>query len=154
ERGERMSTLYLATEAETLAGRLARNLDHAARTGDFFAPTTVVVAHRSVAHWLKLWLARNHGIAMNLRVLYFEASLWEMLRAVDPRPQEPQPELLDEDSYRLLVLSILLENQEPALELWASYLKRSGDSFSRHFCRRLWHLSDQLALLIRDYEYH
>ena len=63
-----MSTLYLATQVEPLAQRLARHLDQQARTGDFFEPTTIVVPHRAVGQWLRLWLARQRGIAMNLRL--------------------------------------------------------------------------------------
>ena len=149
-----MSTLYLSTHIEPLAQRLAQQLDLLAKTGDFFEPTTIVVPHRAVGQWLRLWLARQRGIAMNLRVLFLEASLWEMLRAVDPRPQDPVPELLDGDSYRLLVLNVL--TQEPAqdgLEYWQRLL-HSGAPNPRLHSRRLWRLADQLASLIRDYEYH
>jgi exonuclease V gamma subunit len=149
-----MSTLYLSTHVEPLAQRLARHLDLLARTGDFFEPTTIVVPHRAVGQWLRLWLARQRGIAMNLRILFLEASLWEMLRAVDPRPQDPAPELLDGDSYRLLVLSVLAkESRDAGLEYWQRLLQ-AGAADARLQGRRLWRLADQLASLIRDYEYH
>src|ERR1700677_3240723 len=107
-----MSTLYLSTHVEALAQRLAQHIDQQTRTGDFFEPRTIVVPHRAVGQWLRLWLARQHGIAMNLRVLFLEASLWEMLREVDPRPQDPAPELLDGDRYRLLVLNVLAQEAD------------------------------------------
>jgi len=163
-----MSILYLGTDVEQLAVRLARNLDQAARAEDFFEPTTIVVPHRPLGQWLRLWLARQQGVAINLRQLYLEAALWEMLKEVDPRPQNPAPELLDGDHYRLLVLSVLQENQEPGLEFWNNYLQPAGSwdglpgpsarmdglGSPSYVGRRLWHLADQLASLIRDYEYH
>src|SRR5438094_10050043 len=107
-----MSTLYLGTDQIALAERLAELLDEESRSGDVFRPATIVVPNRYLAKWLRLWLARTRGIAINLRFLYLEAALWELLREQDPR-KHPQPlELIDHEGYRLIVLSVLLDRDE------------------------------------------
>ncbi len=147
-----MSTLYLGTDAEALADRLADDLAEAA--GDFFTPTTIVVPNRVVMKWLKLRLARRHGIAVNLRFLYLETALWELLRGVDPRAHDTPTELVDAESYRLLVLSVLLEQESPELAPLRQYLLRDGQEPGRAYWRKAWQLADRLSRLIRDYEYH
>ncbi len=149
-----MSTLYLATNAEVLADRLAANIDQQQRAGDIFTPTQIVVPNPYLGKWLRLRLARQHGIAINLQFGYLESTLWNMLRTVDPRTHEVKPELLDGDIYRLLVLSVLLGEDEPNLTGLRHYFKGEGDPQSRRSWRRAWHLADKLGNLIRDYEYH
>src|SRR5438094_5739802 len=100
-----MSILYLGSELQSLATRLADELLANEQHGDFFAPVTVVVPNRYLRKWLRLWLARRTGISINLRFVDLEEALWEMLRAVDSRPHVAAPEPLDPNTYRLLVLS-------------------------------------------------
>src|SRR2546426_8253963 len=137
-----MSTLYLGTDLERLAEKLTSLLDEA---GDFFAPTTVVVPNHHLGKWLRLWLARRRGIAITLHFLYLETAIWKMLRALDPREHEPPPELVDAESYRMMVLSVLLEENTPELGPLHEYLGRENfrsledfGSLGRDFWRKAW----------------
>jgi exodeoxyribonuclease V gamma subunit len=149
-----MSVLYLATELETLAARLAESLLDDERHRDCFTPVTIVVPNRYLRKWLRLWLARRTGIAINLRFVDLEDALWELLRAVDPRTHATSSEPLDENIYRLLVLSVLLEDRESNLGLLRGYMQLAGPTLTRLSCRRAWQLADRLGMLIREYEYH
>ncbi len=149
-----MSILYLGSELHSLAARMADGLLEHERGGDFFAPVTVVVPNRYLRKWLRLWLARRTGISINLRFLDLEDALWEMLRAVDPRPHLSPPEPLDENVYRLLVLSVLLEDREPSLAVLQKYIQLQAPPLPRLSCRRAWQLTDRLGRLIQEYEYH
>jgi exodeoxyribonuclease V gamma subunit len=150
-----MSKLYLGTDQPALAEKLAEDLDQSARAGDLFRPATIVVPHKHLAQWLRLFLARRFGVAINLRFLYLEEALWQLLREVDPRSHDQPLELLDHDAYRLMVLSVLLdEDDNKDLVPLRSYLRRRENVLARDGCRRCWQLADRLAGLIRDYEYH
>src|SRR5438876_861495 len=105
-----MSTLYLGTDQDSLARQLASLLEEQARAGDFFAPVTVVVPNRYLKKWLQLWLARQQGVAINLVFKYLDEALWDLLKELDQRPQPP-PVLLDQGSYRLMVLAVLLDEE-------------------------------------------
>ena len=118
-----MSTLYLAADPRSLADRLAENLDNQAKAGDFFIPATVVVPNRYLRKWLRLWLARRLDIAINLDFHDLEEALWRLLRQVDPEQGSTAPEPIDENVYRLMVLSVLLEEKEPALTPLRRYLQ-------------------------------
>jgi exonuclease V gamma subunit len=151
--GRDMSTLYLGTSPESLAARLAASIDANARAGDLFAPIRIVVPNRYVAKWLRLWLARRLGIAINLDVTYLETATWELLRELDPRSERVKK--LEDDLQRFMVLSVLLEegNADPALGPLHDYLHRDAGA-PRRVYRRAWQLAERLTQLIRDYEYH
>jgi exonuclease V gamma subunit len=157
-----MSVVHHATDLEPLAERLSESLDEQARSGDFFVPGAIVVPNRLVARWLRLWLARKQEVAINLRFLRLEQAIWEMLRLIDPRRHTQPLELADHDSYRLMVLSVLQNTDNDALEPLTEYwlhnvVRRSASQATRSVApqwRRLWHLTDRLAGLVRDYEYH
>ncbi|MBX9678371.1 MAG: exodeoxyribonuclease V subunit gamma [Gemmataceae bacterium] len=163
-----MSVLYLAADAEVLAGKLADLIDAQIREGDFFRPIDIVVPNRFLGRWLKLWLARKMGVAVNLRFRFLESALWDWYRAIDPRPIEPldpdhpfdlskhpsSPEFLEPETYRLLVLSVLLHEDSDALALFRHYLQRADGQLRRRSCRRAWQLAGLLSDFIRDYEYH
>ena len=84
-----MSVLYLGGEPAMLAERLADNLEQHATHGDFFAPAMIVVPNRFLRKWLRLHLARKHGVAINLHFHYLESALWQLLQAVDPSGEQP-----------------------------------------------------------------
>ncbi len=148
-----MSTLYLGSDPRSLADKLADELDQQAKTGDFFAPASIVVPNRYLRKWLRLWLARKLDVAINLQFDTLEIALWNLLREVDPQQAASPAEPIDENIYRLMMLSVLLADHDPHLALFERYLQREGPTLSRLSCRRAWHLADRIGLLIRDYEY-
>ena len=77
-----------------------------------------------------------------------------MLREVDPRTHRSEPEPLDENACRLLVLSVLLEDRDPDLAVLQQYIRMQTPPLTRMSCRRAWNLSEQLAHLVQEYEYH
>jgi exonuclease V gamma subunit len=151
-----MSTVYLGTNQEQLAERMALALDEAAQSGDFFTPITVVVPNRYLGKWLRLWLTRRFGVTVNLRFLYLEKVLWELLREQDPDSTTSPPELLDHARYRLMTLSLILDSQAcgAVLEPLHHYVNPDGGEPRRDYFRRAWHLADRIARLSRDYQYH
>ncbi|MSQ94087.1 MAG: hypothetical protein EXR98_05970 [Gemmataceae bacterium] len=148
-----MSTLYLGSDPRSLADKLAEQLDQHGKTGDIFAPTTIVVPNRYLRKWLRLYLARTLGVAINLDFQTLEAALWNLLKELDPDSRVTPPETIDENIYRLMMLSVLLTEKDPHLEPLQSYLQIEGQSLSRLSCRRAWFLADRLGVMIRDYEY-
>jgi len=150
-----MSTLYLGYDQDSLAAQLAAGLDEGIKHGDFFAPVTIVVPNRYLGKWLRLWLARHLGIAINLRFQYLEIAMWEMLRALDSRPHASPVKMLDHENYRLMILSVLLQDStDEQLVPLRQYLRHGEEEPGRKFYRRSWQLADRLAGLLRDYEYH
>jgi exonuclease V gamma subunit len=171
-----MSTLYLSSDPRSLADKLADELDRQAKDGDFFAPATIVVPNRYLKKWLRLFLARRLGVAINLDFQYLEDALWQLLPeaqgrpalGVQPRPALGVPDAIDENIYRLMVLSVLLEEDDPDLTPLQRYLQRQDaaltpspspkgrgeNGLSRLACRRAWYLADRLGLRLQDYEYH
>src|ERR1043165_1598011 len=147
-----MGTLYLAADLRMLADRLAANLDGEAEAGDFFAPARIVVPNRFIRKWLKLFLARQQSIAINLHFEQLEEALWRMLGECDSAPNPA--EAIDDNVYRLMVLSVLLEERDPDLAPLRRYLRVGEGRPPRLSCRRAWYLADRLGTLIREYEYH
>jgi exodeoxyribonuclease V gamma subunit len=148
-----MSVLYLGSDPASLADRLADNLDQHARHGDFFTPLTIVVPNRFLRKWLRIHLARKHGVAINLRFEYLEKALWKLLQEVDPAGEHSPPRETDENVYRLMVLAVLLESKDANLAPLRRYLQLEKGPLSRLSCRRAWDLADRIGMLLRDYEY-
>ena len=81
--------LHHSNRLEVLAARLA----HLVRTdpGDPFVPERIVVPHPAVGRWLSLELARELGIAANVRFEQPATFAWSLMRAVVPNlPGEQQ----------------------------------------------------------------
>src|SRR6516164_2941075 len=119
----KMSILYLGSDPRSLAEQLADDLDRQAREGDFFAPATIVVPNRFLQRWLRLFLARRLDVAINLKFQVLEAALWDLLRELDPSAEAAPPESIDDNIYRLMVLSILLEEKGADLAPLQRYLQ-------------------------------
>jgi exodeoxyribonuclease V gamma subunit len=149
-----MSVLHLASDVRSLAAKLADAIEQQARDGDPFEPIAIVVPNRYQRKWLRLWLARRLGVAINLQFELLDDALWSLLRRFDPRTHPSPPENLDENAYRLLVLSVLLEEKDAALAPLLRYLQMQSATLSRLTCRRAWHLADRLGTLLQEYEFH
>jgi exodeoxyribonuclease V gamma subunit len=148
------STLYLGTDHETLTDRLVSRL---AEPGlDPFVPATVVVPNRYLAKWLRLRIARQQGVAINLNIESFlEHFLWQRFRELDPRPHPLPLQLLSDADYQLMLVATLLDDQGAGAERpLHEYLGARGTQPRRAYWRRLWQLGGRLAALLRDYEYH
>ena len=130
------------------------NVDHLAKTGDFFEPTTIVVPHRAVGQWLRLWLARQHGIAMNLRLLSWKPRFGKCcVRSIRGR----RTRLPNCSTATVIGCWCSMCWHRSRLRTGSGILAaalHSGPANPRLHGRRLWRLADQLASLIRDYEYH
>ena len=150
-----MSGLFLATDPDLLAERLAEEIRRRQTPQTYFVPQTIVVPNRFVRQWLKYRLAEKLDVAINLRFRFLEEALWDWLREIDPRPHVAQPEMLDDGSYQILALSVLLTEEDAALKPLQDFCERDGlAELSRLGSRRAWHLAQRLGSLIRDYEYH
>jgi exodeoxyribonuclease V gamma subunit len=149
-----MGKLYLGTDVTALAEQLAVGVDEASRR-NCFVPATIVVPSPYLKKWLRLFLARRFGVAINLRFGYLEELFWELLRDLDGRPHPAPVESMPEDTYRLMILSVLLDDQMSgdALVPLRDYLGRE-EGGRRDRYRRAWQLAVRLADLIRDYEFH
>jgi len=149
-----MSTLYLGPDLETLAREFAAAQRSAG--GDFFVPVPVAVPNAYMTRWLQLWLARKNGIVINFQFKRLEMLMWELLCQVDLRRQPAPLELLNGNSYRLMILSILLDAKVGGTDVdpLRDHLHRHGEEPRRDVCRRAWQLAGRLGDLIRDYEYH
>ena len=149
-----MSTLYLGTDAVALAGRLAEHLDEQATRR-----RSVRAGHHRRAQSLSRQMAQTvarpaarhrHQSAIRLpRIDAVEA----VARGGSAATHDPLPELVDDESYELLVLSCLWHDDEPDLAPLQRYFSRGTDP-GRTGCRRAWRLAQRLGSLVRDYEYH
>ncbi|HYG73681.1 MAG TPA: exodeoxyribonuclease V subunit gamma [Planctomycetota bacterium] len=150
------STLFISTDLATPAAALCASLAREdASCANPFVPANIIVPNASLKSWLNLHLAREQGIAINLRIRYLEKALWEIFAQLGgTQPSAPLREL-DHERYRMLIVSVLLDPSAggSALKPIRDYLAEP-DPASRQYCRRVWDVADRIARLIRDYEYH
>lgn len=147
-----MSTLYVGTDLESLADRLAERVEHG--PADCFTPITIVVPHRHLARWLQLRLADKHGAVVNVRVTYhLDSVIWDLLESLDGRGV--RSELLERGDYHGLCFAALLEESaSKELKDLLAHSREPDGKRGRAFWRRTWQLAGRLAGLLREYEYH
>ncbi|MDY7033733.1 MAG: exodeoxyribonuclease V subunit gamma [Thermodesulfobacteriota bacterium] len=147
--------LYFSDQLEKLADKISHGIQHEDqyRVSIFQAPT-VIVPNMNVKKWLQLFLAEKNSILMNIDFQYLESGLWSMLAAIDHR--ENIPEMLDHDRLKILMLHALrnLDGSEPDLLSITRYLFGKGGRDSHDYAAKLWQLSNKLAHLFQEYEYH
>ncbi|MCG6894058.1 MAG: exodeoxyribonuclease V subunit gamma, partial [Desulfobacteraceae bacterium] len=146
--------LYFSNRLEALADKFAEIMSAATAEADVLEAPAVVVPNANLAKWLKLFLAQDTGICMNVGFRYLEDGLWEMLSALDE--DEVPPERMNEERLVLLLLHILehLEIDDPDMAPVARYLMDDGGSRRPDYPARLWQFSHRLAGLFQEYEYH
>jgi exodeoxyribonuclease V gamma subunit len=125
------------------------------RLPDGLEPAVVIVPNMNLSKWIKLTLARKSGIFMNVDFQYLEAGLWNMIRTLDPH-RSPEPERLDNNNLRILLFFILMKPDldAPDLAPVSRYLQLADGRVRSDFEIRCWQLSQELARLFQEYEYH
>ena len=135
--------LYKSNRLENLARRLAQETLRPPLSPPFAAEQIIVPA-QGLAQWLKLELARQHGLAANLELPFpraFFFSLMEKLLSVEARTGLIEPAAL---TWRLMEkLDPLLG--EPAFQEIRNYLTSSTDP------RRKFQLAERIAGLFDQY---
>ena len=81
--------LHHSNRLEVLAAELAHLMR--ADPGDPFAPERIVVPHPTIGRWLSLELARELGIAANVRYEQPAEFAWSIMRGVVPELSREQP---------------------------------------------------------------
>lgn len=147
--------LYFSNQLMPLAHKLHDNLDPVGIGGNILDPPVVIVPNMNVSKWIKLTFARKTGIFMNVEFQYLETGLWQMIRSIDPRPG-PGPKLVDKDNLKIILFFILMaqDRETPELTPLGAYLQLTGGNGRSDIEIRCWQLSEELARLFQEYEYH
>ncbi|MCB2147102.1 MAG: exodeoxyribonuclease V subunit gamma [Deltaproteobacteria bacterium] len=147
--------LYFSNQLLPLAHKLHDNLSPEGIDANILEPPVVIVPNMNLSKWIKLTLARKSAIFMNVEFQYLEAGLWGMIRSIDPKP-DPGLHMLDKDSLKILLFFILMAQDRSVPELVPvnPYLRLADGDARRDIEIRCWQLSEELARLFQEYEYH
>ncbi len=91
---------------------------------DPFVASTVIVQSFGTGQWLKLQLAKKHGISANLDCVLPAQFIWELYRALLDQPQQSP---LDKDLLTWRLMSIVPEQKSREFESITRYLDKPGD---------------------------
>ncbi|MDL2269719.1 exodeoxyribonuclease V subunit gamma [Desulfosarcina sp. OttesenSCG-928-G17] len=143
--------LYFSPQLVSLAHHLKTHLETENPARPVLSPSLVVVPTMNLSRWLKLFLSEQSGIFMNVKFLYLEEGLWQMLRALSPDLLS-DAELLDSARFRWLLFFILMgREKDPEMpEMLRRYV--GGEKTSPDL--RAWQLAGTLARLFQEYAYH
>jgi len=147
--------LYFSNQLNQLADKFSDTLaDENRGKANIFDAPVVIVPNANLAKWLQLFLAKNNSIFMNVDFQYLEAGLWEMIAELDS--SEKKPEMLNNDLLKILLLYALqnLKSNIPDFSPVTQYLMREDDHKNPDYAARLWQLSEKLAHLFQEYEFH
>jgi exodeoxyribonuclease V gamma subunit len=147
--------LYFSNQLDQLADKFSDIVTDEIRGKDnILEPPVVIVPNANLAKWLQLLLAEKNSIFMNVGFQYLEAGLWGMLAALDLG--ENNPEMMDIDQLKILLLHILqnLDRSDPDFLPITQYLFGEDDADRPDDAARLWQLSEKIAHLFKEYEFH
>ncbi|PYJ00853.1 MAG: exodeoxyribonuclease V subunit gamma, partial [Verrucomicrobia bacterium] len=134
--------LFTSNRLETLAAKLSERLRRPLPSP--LQPEIIVVRNQGMERWLKLELARHHGICANTRFRFPEAFAYEMFRTVLPAMADDPPFEREVMLWKIMkTLPGLLSRREfGSLE---QYLSRRADP------RKLVQLASRIAHLFDQY---
>ena len=147
--------LYFSNQLDQLADRFSNVVTEEVRSkGNILEPPVVIVPNANLAKWLQLLLAEKNSIIMNVGFQYLEAGLWGMLAALDSG--ENKPEMMDNDQLKILLRHILqnLDRSDADFLPMTRYLFGEDDAERPDDAARLWQLSEKMAHLFKEYEFH
>jgi exodeoxyribonuclease V gamma subunit len=147
--------LYFSNQLDQLAEKFSDVVTEEVRGKDnMLEPPVVIVPNSNLAKWLQLFLAEKNSIFMNVEFEYLEAGLWGMLAALDSG--ENKPERMDNDQLKILLLHILqnLDRSDADFFPLTQYLCGQDGAARPDDAARLWQLSEKIAHLFEEYEFH
>ncbi len=147
--------LFFSNQLEYLAEKLAAAGEaDQDRCADPFLPLKIIVPNNNLSKWLTLTMARRNTIAMNIDFQFLETGLWQMVAALDPDADETR--MRDKTHARLMILAVLVQltGDDPVMAPVTGYLRRPDGTAHPDYSLRLWQLSEKLATLFQEYEYH
>ena len=133
--------IYASSSVELLAKKLADNIKEEQK---IFVPEYIVAAGAGVNNWLKILLAEENGIAANL-VFKKQDDLMRMVYKV--LYKDDRKELMDQEYVKWKIYQVL-GSQEFSVTNPNTFKYYGEDSLKRYG------LSDKLALLFQNYQYH
>ncbi|BBO67140.1 hypothetical protein DSCA_10700 [Desulfosarcina alkanivorans] len=147
--------LYFSNQLAPLAEKLRDNLKPGGTGADILEPPVVVVPNMNLSKWIKLTLARQSDIFMNVEFQYLETGLWQMIRSLEP-VSAPPSDRLDRDTLKILLFFILMapDREAPELAPINQYLCPAGGGMCSDLEIRCWQLAEELTRLFQEYEYH
>jgi exodeoxyribonuclease V gamma subunit len=147
--------LYFSNQLDQLAEKFSDVVTEEVRGQDnMLEPPVVIAPNSNLAKWLQLFLAEKNSIFMNIEFEYLEAGLWGMLAALDSG--ENKPDMMDNDQLKILLLHILqnLDRKDADFFPVTQYLYGQDDADRPDDAARLWQLSEKIAHLFKEYEFH
>ena len=147
--------LYFSNQLDQLADKFSDVVTAEIRGKDnILESPDVIVPNANLAKWLQLLLADKNSIFMNIGFQYLEAGLWGMLAALDSG--ENKPDMMDNDQLKILLLHMLqnLDRNDDAFLPITQYLFGEDDAERADDAARLWQLSEKMAHLFEEYEFH
>ncbi|MBD3175884.1 MAG: hypothetical protein GF320_11935 [Armatimonadia bacterium] len=146
--------LYTSTSLDDLADRLIEHLGTSA--ADPFEPAWVIAPHRLTEAWLRRRVARQLGVAMNLRIDFPERGFWEAVALADPEPPAEDTQPLGRSELEMGVAAALATSpaDDEALRPLLGYLRGDGEPTGPRYWRRLWQISRRVVEGYLDYEQH
>ena len=147
--------LYFSNQLDQLAEKFSDVLqDELQGRDNILVPSRVIVPNANLAKWLQLFVAARRTIFMNIEFQYLEAGLWEMLVALDGVDKPPQR--MDKERLRILMLQLLqhIDSGDALFSPLTHYLLAEDNAPRPDEARRLWQLSEKLAHLFEEYEFH
>jgi exodeoxyribonuclease V gamma subunit len=147
--------LYFSNQLDQLADKFSDTIaDENRSKANIFDAPVVIVPNANLAKWLQLFLATKNSILMNVDFKYLEAGLWGMITELDS--SENKPEMLDNDLLKILLLYALqnLKSNVPDFLPVTRYLMGEEGHKNPDYAARLWQLSEKLAHLFQEYEFH
>jgi exodeoxyribonuclease V gamma subunit len=142
-----MLRVFYSSTLEALVEALAVGIteEKEERAESRLVPTQVIIPNRALGTYAKLAIARNHGIAANLRFGFLESYLADAVGGGVGRTE----------TLALSILGVLLDEdamRDPELAPVREYLDAGGEE-REVTDRRRYELASQLARLFREYRY-
>jgi len=146
-----MHGLFVVTgnRLERLAGALALRTQE--RSGDPFAPETIVIQSRGMERWLALEIARHLGVAANLQFPFPEAFIRTVIKAALPDVPEAEPFQRDVMRFAIFALLPVCMAKDPSFAPLREYLRHDERGEKRlQLARRIADLFDQYQIFRPD----